>query len=181
MIPLYNEAQDVLFCLRTRQPLSERQVLLSHPAVRRPTQMMVINREACMVSRIWLGWTTAEIADREILPIRRPSGSEVEYVTVMLFDSLEAVKQFAGDDCETAYVPPKAQAVLSRFDRTSQHYEIRERISYEPGRLFLPIVDWDFVFLTARELSLYFVVRRNNESGGRREMAAANGFQEYRT
>jgi hypothetical protein len=45
----------------------------------------------------------------------------------MWFDSLEAVKAFAGPDYETAVVPPKARAVLSRFDASSRHYEVRER------------------------------------------------------
>ncbi|MCF8477540.1 MAG: acyl-CoA dehydrogenase [Pseudolabrys sp.] len=44
----------------------------------------------------------------------------------MWFDSLEAVKAFAGADYQTAVVPPKARAVLKRFDMRSQHYEVRE-------------------------------------------------------
>jgi heme-degrading monooxygenase HmoA len=64
---------------------------------------------------------------RRIELYRRPAGSEVEFVTVMWFDSLDAVKAFAGDDYETAYVPDKARAVLKRFDPRSQHYDIRER------------------------------------------------------
>jgi hypothetical protein len=43
----------------------------------------------------------------------------------MRFDSLEAVRAFAGDDYEVAVVPPKARELLSRFDARSQHYEIR--------------------------------------------------------
>jgi hypothetical protein len=46
------------------------------------------------------------------------------------FDSLEAVKAFAGEEYECAYVPAKARAVLARFDERSQHYEIREQITY---------------------------------------------------
>jgi hypothetical protein len=49
----------------------------------------------------------------------------------MWFDSWEAVKQFAGEDYERAYVPPKAREVLARFDERSQHYEIKERLEYE--------------------------------------------------
>jgi len=105
-----------------------------------------------MVGRIWHGWTTPQNADvyenllkteifpgiaaknvpgyREIQLFRRPLADEVEFITLMWFDSWEAVKQFAGDDYETAYVPAKARQVLSRFDATSQHYEIRERLAY---------------------------------------------------
>jgi len=45
----------------------------------------------------------------------------------MWFDSLEAVRIFAGPDYEVAVVPPKARAILSHFDECSQHYEVRER------------------------------------------------------
>jgi antibiotic biosynthesis monooxygenase (ABM) superfamily enzyme len=100
-----------------------------------------------MISRIWHGWTTPEnadayeallleeiflgIADRQIAGyrgiqlLRRTAGDEVEFVTIMRFDDLEAVRLFAGDDYEVAVVPAKARAVLSRFDERSQHYEVR--------------------------------------------------------
>ncbi len=105
-----------------------------------------------MVSRIWHGWTTPENADAyenllktEIFPgiasknvsgyrgiqlLRRPLNDEIEFITIMWFESWDSVKQFAGEDYEKAYVPQKAQKVLSRFDDRSQHYEIRERITY---------------------------------------------------
>lgn len=100
-----------------------------------------------MISRIWHGWTTPQNADiyeallkeeifvgiRErnirgfinIQLLRREIGAEVEFVTIMTFDSLDAVKEFAGEDYEAAVVPPKARQVLSHFDQRSQHYEIR--------------------------------------------------------
>ena len=101
-----------------------------------------------MIGRIWHGWTTPEnadkyeqllkteifsgIADKKISGfkgiqlLRRPlSDEEVEFITIMWFDSLDAVKQFAGEDYELAVVPKKARAVLSHFDERSQHYEIR--------------------------------------------------------
>jgi heme-degrading monooxygenase HmoA len=100
-----------------------------------------------MISRIWHGWTTPENADtyetllkEEIFPgihdrgmggyrsiqlFRRDVGDEVEFVTVMWFDDLDAVHEFAGEDYEVAVVPPKARQVLSRFDERSQHYEVR--------------------------------------------------------
>jgi len=43
----------------------------------------------------------------------------------MEFESLDSVRAFAGEDYEAAVVPPKARAVLSRFDERSQHYEVR--------------------------------------------------------
>ena len=57
--------------------------------------------------------------------LRRKVGEEVEFVTIMVFDSLDAVREFAGEDYEAAVVPEKARAVLSHFDGRSQHYEIR--------------------------------------------------------
>jgi hypothetical protein len=50
---------------------------------------------------------------------------EVEFITVTWFVSLEAVRVFAGDDYEACVVPPKARAILKRFDERSQHYEVR--------------------------------------------------------
>ena len=105
-----------------------------------------------MIARIWRGWTTPENADvyenllkTEIFPgiasknvagyrgiqlYRRALNGEVEFMTIMWFDSWEAVRDFAGEEYEKAYVPAKAREVLSRFDERSQHYEIRERITY---------------------------------------------------
>jgi heme-degrading monooxygenase HmoA len=100
-----------------------------------------------MMSRIWHGWTTPAHADKYeallkeeifvgiqnrhirgfkgIQLLRREVGAEVEFVTMMLFDSLDAIREFAGTDYEVAVVPEAARAVLSHFDERSQHYEIR--------------------------------------------------------
>ena len=94
--------------------------------------------------RYWRGWTTPDNADayhkivsEQVLPgiaarrldgyhgaylLRRDLGQEVEFATVMIFDSVDEVRAFAGDDYETAYVPPAARAVLARFDEKSAHY-----------------------------------------------------------
>ncbi|MET0607051.1 MAG: antibiotic biosynthesis monooxygenase [Beijerinckiaceae bacterium] len=101
-----------------------------------------------MMLRIWHGWTTTMNADAyetllrmEIFPgieakkvsgyrgielLRRPIGDEVEFITIMRFDDMAAVKAFAGEDHETAYVPDAARKVLKRFDSMSQHYELSE-------------------------------------------------------
>ncbi len=98
-----------------------------------------------MIGRFWHGWTTLDNADTyerivrtEVLPeiaarqiagyrgahlLRRPLEDEVEFVTIMWFDSLDAVRRFMGDDYEVAHVPPQARAVLARFDLRSRHYE----------------------------------------------------------
>jgi heme-degrading monooxygenase HmoA len=99
-----------------------------------------------MISRIWHGWTTHENADayeallrqeifagiaarqiagyRGIHLLRRELEAETEFVTVMWFDSLDAVRAFAGEDYEVAVVPPKARALLARFDARSAHYGV---------------------------------------------------------
>lgn len=103
-----------------------------------------------MIARIWHGWTTPENADayenllmdkvipgiakmniegyRSIKVFRRPVDGEVEFITMMYFDSLESVKNFMGEDYSVAHVPPKARAVLSHFDERTQHYEVRAEI-----------------------------------------------------
>ncbi len=104
-----------------------------------------------MISRIWHGWTTSSNADayeelltreifvgigerhipgyRGIQLLRRDMGDEVEFMTIMRFDDLVAVRAFAGEDYGAAVVPPEARALLARFDERSQHYEVRTEIS----------------------------------------------------
>jgi antibiotic biosynthesis monooxygenase (ABM) superfamily enzyme len=99
-----------------------------------------------VISRIWHGWTTPANADayesllkseifvgiqnrqiagyRGIHLLRRDVGDEVEFVTIMWFDTIDAVRAFAGEDYELAVVPPKARALLARFDARSQHYQV---------------------------------------------------------
>lgn len=60
---------------------------------------------------------------RGISLLRRDLGDEIEFVTIMWFDTLEDVKAFAGDDYETAVVLEKPRALLSRFDSKSAHFE----------------------------------------------------------
>jgi len=56
--------------------------------------------------------------------LRKNNASEVEFMTMMAFDDIEAVKQFAGEDYEKAYVPDAARKILSRFDDKAVHYEL---------------------------------------------------------
>lgn len=99
-----------------------------------------------MISRIWHGWTKRENADsyqqllldevfhgiaarsiagfHGIELLRRDASDEVEFTTIMWFEDLAAVRQFAGEDYETAVVPPKARSLLSRWDERSAHYTV---------------------------------------------------------
>ena len=67
---------------------------------------------------------------REMQLLRGPADAEVEFITIMWFGSWYAVREFAGEDSECAYVPAKAQEVLARFDKRSAHYEVKERLEY---------------------------------------------------
>jgi heme-degrading monooxygenase HmoA len=86
--------------------------------------------EALLKEEIFVGIQDRHIAGfRSIQLLRREAGDEVEFVTIMRFDSLDAVREFAGEDFEIAVVSEKARAVLSRFDERVLHYELREERS----------------------------------------------------
>lgn len=96
-----------------------------------------------MISRVWHGWTKRENADNyermlrtTILPgihrvagyqgaelLRRDDGDEVEFVTITRFDSMDAVRAFAGPDYEVAVIHPEAQDLLTHYDARSAHYK----------------------------------------------------------
>jgi antibiotic biosynthesis monooxygenase (ABM) superfamily enzyme len=96
-----------------------------------------------MITRMWRGWTANEDADAyaaflldELFPamrridgfrgadvLRRDDGGEVAFVTLTRFDSLDAIRAFAGDDHETPVLEPAALALLSRYDERAVHYE----------------------------------------------------------
>jgi heme-degrading monooxygenase HmoA len=100
-----------------------------------------------MISRIWHGYTTFKNADvyekllkeeifagiksrnikgyKGIQLLRRELNEETEFITIMWFDSIDSVREFAGDDYENAVVPEKARQILSKFDSRSQHYEVK--------------------------------------------------------
>ena len=102
-----------------------------------------------MICRVWRGWTTPANADAyervvrgEVIPgieaqgiqgfchidlMRRDLGGEVEFQTLMWFDSLEAIKAFVGEDYSVSHVPEAARAVLKRFDGRAVHYEVIDR------------------------------------------------------
>jgi len=100
-----------------------------------------------MICRIWHGYTTNENADKYenllneeifvgikkrsimgykgIQLLRRQIENETEFITIMWFESMDSVIEFAGENYEKAVVPEKAQMILSRFDKQSQHYEVK--------------------------------------------------------
>lgn len=96
-----------------------------------------------MITRMWRGWTRSTEADRyeqhyrlEVLPnlrqvpgfrgarlLRRGVGDETEFVSLTLFNDLDAIRAFAGADYETAVVAGEAREVLIRFDDRVSHFE----------------------------------------------------------
>ena len=104
------------------------------------------------IKRIWHGWTTKENADKyqdilnkDVLPsieakhipgykkievLRVELEEEVEFITIMTFESLQNVKDFQGEDYKRCYVPDVAQKVLKRWDKESKHYELVEKRDY---------------------------------------------------
>jgi heme-degrading monooxygenase HmoA len=102
-----------------------------------------------MICRLWRGWATKDNADAyelivrsEVIPdiearripgfraidlARRERDHDVEFITLMWFDSLESVQAFMGENYEMAHVPAAAQAVLADFEKCSAHYEVLDR------------------------------------------------------
>ncbi|HKS75187.1 MAG TPA: hypothetical protein VJQ82_18410 [Terriglobales bacterium] len=98
-----------------------------------------------MIARVWRGWASSvenadlyqEFLRATFLPsihsiagycgarvLRRVVGDEVEFMTITQFDSLDAIRQFAGADYEAAHVAPRARELLSRFEARCQHFEL---------------------------------------------------------
>jgi heme-degrading monooxygenase HmoA len=98
-----------------------------------------------MIARHWRGWTRLQDADayerllrERIFPgleridgyrggyiLRHDGREESEFVVINLFESLNAVKQFAGRDYATPVFEPEAKKLLSRFEAVANHYEVR--------------------------------------------------------
>ncbi len=96
-----------------------------------------------MITRMWRGWTRPENADayeqfllRELFPamrgisgflgadvLSRREGTEVAFVTLTRFDSLDAIRAFAGEDYETPVLEPPALALLSRHESRAYHFD----------------------------------------------------------
>jgi len=106
-----------------------------------------------MIARIWHGATKPENADAyeshlvpELLPglsekkgfqrsylLRRAVGDEVEFITIILFDSLDDVRALAGEDYERAIIPADRLPLLTRYDATAAHYEVVSTVGPAPA------------------------------------------------
>lgn len=97
-----------------------------------------------MIARIWHGYTKPEHADPyeatlkpELLPgmnkvpgfkgsflLRRAAGDEIEFITIMIWDSLDAIRAVGGPNYEAAIIPEDRLKYLAHFDPKAAHYEI---------------------------------------------------------
>jgi antibiotic biosynthesis monooxygenase (ABM) superfamily enzyme len=97
-----------------------------------------------MIARVWHGYTKPEHADAyesllkpELLPgistvkgyrgsylLRRNAATEVEFITILLFDSIDSIRAVTGPDYETAVIPQERRQYLSHYDAKSAHYEV---------------------------------------------------------
>lgn len=97
-----------------------------------------------MIARVWHGSTKPQHADAyesmlkpELLPgiskvkgyrgsylLRRNVGAEVEFITILLFDSLDDIRAVAGPDYETSIIPEERRQYLSKHDEKAAHYEV---------------------------------------------------------
>jgi heme-degrading monooxygenase HmoA len=107
-----------------------------------------------MIARHWRGWTKAQNADAyetllktQVLPylakiagyrggyvLRGNTADEVEFVIINLFDSIEAVRAFAGPNYSTPVFEPEARLLLSRVEPIAHHYEVREHTVRTSGK-----------------------------------------------
>jgi len=99
-----------------------------------------------MIARVWYAWTKPEQADAyerflrdDIFPavrnknydglsgldlLRRSAGPEIEFVTIIWFDSLDNVRAFAGHNYQRAVVADEDRRLLSRFSEHVQHFDV---------------------------------------------------------
>lgn len=98
-----------------------------------------------MIARTWKGWTAPEDAEEYenvlkevVLPLlrsikgymgtqvmRKEGGNEVEFMVINFFESLESIKEFAGEDLDAAVFEPEARRLLSRVEARVEHFEVR--------------------------------------------------------
>jgi hypothetical protein len=111
------------------------------------------------ICRVWRGWATRanaaayeRVVQGEVIPgiearsipgflhidlMRRDLGDEIEFQTIMWFDTLASIVAFVGDDVTVSHVPNAARALLARFDERVAHYEVL--VSRKPSQSGAPV------------------------------------------
>jgi heme-degrading monooxygenase HmoA len=109
-----------------------------------------------MIARVWRGYSSPAHADTyeamlkpELLPglsrkqgfrgsylLRRDAGDEIEFLTIILWESLDDVRAAAGAEYEVAIVPEERRPYLTRWDEQAAHYEIAsvQQAAIEPPK-----------------------------------------------
>lgn len=97
-----------------------------------------------MIARVWYGYTKPEHADAyeamlkpELLPgiskvkgykgsylLRRTVGDEVQFSTIMLWESIESIRAVGGPNYEIAIVPEDRKQYLAHYDERAAHFEV---------------------------------------------------------
>ncbi|HSL98249.1 MAG TPA: hypothetical protein VK831_06720 [Candidatus Deferrimicrobiaceae bacterium] len=97
-----------------------------------------------MIARLWRGWTApadadayVDYLDRTGMPayratpgnrgawiLRRSVGDRAEFMTLTFWDSIDAVRVFAGDDPERAVFYPEDDRFLVDRELTVRHFEL---------------------------------------------------------
>ena len=106
-----------------------------------------------MIARIWTGAVRTADADEYAVYIRdtgvseyaatpgnrgawilrRDEGGETEFMALSMWDSMEAVRAFAGDDVEAAVYYPEDERYLVRLDATVTHFEVVHAVTGDDG------------------------------------------------
>jgi heme-degrading monooxygenase HmoA len=61
--------------------------------------------------------------------LRRDDGDRTEFITLSMWDSVEAIKAFAGDDMEAAVLYPEDERYLIDGESRVTHYEVVDRVA----------------------------------------------------
>jgi heme-degrading monooxygenase HmoA len=106
-----------------------------------------------MISRHWIGITRPEEAERYVEHLRKDTfpklskirgfisasilrrvvSQGVEFLVVTDWESLNAIREFAGEKPEVAVVPPVVQAMMVVYDKETRHYEVVEKSARRAG------------------------------------------------
>lgn len=109
-----------------------------------------------MIARVWRGWTTHQNADafeavlraqsipsilaknipglREAQVLRLERLGETEFIMILWFDDMDAVRALAvargmpDEDYEKSIISFAARDLLRRFDGKVEHYEVKEMV-----------------------------------------------------
>ncbi len=152
-----------------------------------------------MISRMWSGRTTTENADQylahlkdKVFPelrrndghrgasvLRRDLDERVEFVVLTYWESMEAIRQFAGNDAEVAVVEPAARAMLSDFDSTVRHHEVAfgsDQLAGETADQETGTITWtDLTVENAEEMGTFY----RQVVGWKTEPVEMKGYRDF--